>query len=198
METSQGPVEFDSFEEPMGIEDFEPEIREATESLMWLGYIEDNFEFCGHTFVLRTLKGDEELLASLVCKEYVETWGQHRAWAWAQVALALVSVDGDTEFCPQVSVDKKAYARARFNYCTSNWVWAVAEFLYGCYAQLLQRQAEVLQEMESLSQGNLPTFTPFAGSSTDKGDSGPKEDIRDYLGTDQPDSTPSNPDFFDS
>jgi hypothetical protein len=52
-------------DEPTSIEDFPPEIREDVEGLLWLGYLEDSFDFCGHQFVIRTLRGDEELLAGL-------------------------------------------------------------------------------------------------------------------------------------
>jgi len=177
-----------------GIEAFEPDIRDDTNSLIYLGRIEDSFHFCGHTFNMRTLYGDEELLAGLVCKEYAETWTQHKAWAWSLAALALTAVDGDQDFCPRQTRDPKAYAHARFNYCTSQWFWPVGNYLYNCYRSLEQRQAQVLSEVEDLSRGILPMSTPFAGSSIDKGDSQaeqePTEDIMDLL-TEPEDSTES-------
>lgn len=177
------------------LEDFPPEVREDVEGLIWLGYLEDEFDFCGHHFVIRTLRGDEELLASLVCKEFVETLGQARAWVWAQIAMALVAVDGDENFCPPVSSNKRDYARARFQYCTARWFWPVAAFINTRYGLLIERQQEAIQRVEDLFKGNPLTSTPFVGSSIDKGDSEvpePQEEIQDYL--DLPDSTDSNSD----
>lgn len=201
MEESQVPADeimvgFDDDPLPhhaTAIEDFPPEVREDVEGLIWLGYLEDEFELLGHSFVIRTLRGDEELLASLVSKEWIDTLGQNRAWAWSQLALALVSVDYDENFCPAAGPDKRAYARARFNYVTSNWYWPVADKLFEKYRQLQERQLEAIQRVEDLSTGSLPISQPFAGSLTDKGDSEPpQEDIREFLDT--PDSTDSNSD----
>lgn len=168
--------------EPQGIESFPDDIREDVEGLMWLGFLEDEFDFCGHSFVIRTLRGDEELLAGVLTKEYMDTLGQSRAWAWALVSLALVAVDGDESFCPPSGPDKRAYARARFQYCTSKWFWPVAEYIFRRYTTLLERQAQAVEAVEDFASGSLPLPMPFVGSSTDKGDSSPPlEDIREYL-----------------
>lgn len=180
------------------IEDFPPEIRDAVEGLMFLGYLEDSFEFCGHHFVIRTLRGDEELLASLICKEFVQTLGQARAWVWAQIALALVSIDGDDNFCPPVSNNKRDYARARFQYVTGKWYWPLAAYINSRYETLCELQAEGVQRVEDLYKGNRLTSTPSADSLSDRADleeqeaSEPQEDILEFL--DQPDSTDSNSD----
>jgi hypothetical protein len=183
--------------EPESLEDFPSQVREDVEGLMWLGYLEDEFDFCGHHFVIRTLRGDEELLAALVTKEYIETMGQARAWEWAIVAMALISVDWDEAFCPPVGRDPRSYARARFHYCTNKWFYPLANFLYKQYAKLLVRQKDAMEAMEDLSQGSLSMFTPSPGSLTDRADSDPQEaeqqeDIRDFL--DPQDSTTSNED----
>ncbi len=191
---------FEEEKEATKIEDFPDAIREDVEGLLWLGYLQDTFSFCGHDFVIRTLRGDEELLAALISKEFIESVGQARAWAWAQIALALVSVDGDADFCPPAGPNKREYARARFQYCTSKWFWPVAAHIYSQYTQLLERQTEAIGRVEDLFTGSLPMSTPFVGSSTDRADSeeqpaedtGPQEDIREYL--DPQDSTDSKPD----
>lgn len=175
------------------LEDFPAEAREDVEGLLYLGYLEDDFELYGHSFVIRTLRGDEELLAALVCKEWVETLGQTRAWAWSQIALALVSVDNDLEFCPQISPDRRAYARARFQYVTSKWYWPVAEKIFEHYLELQKRQLEALERVEDLSQGSLLMSQPSVGSLTSKGvseEAEPQEDIKEFL--DPQDSTDSN------
>lgn len=175
--------------EPEGFDSFPDQVRDDVEGLIWLGFLQDSFSFCGHDFVIRTLRGDEELLASLVTKEFVETLGQSRAWAWATIALAIESVDGDEAFCPPAGPNKKEFARARFQYVTSRWYWPIAEYIYRRYSDLLIRQAKAVEAMEDFSRENLSTFTPFAGFSTDKGVSAQEAtEIMEFLQED-PDST---------
>lgn len=174
-----------------GFAQFPDRVQEDVEGLIWLGYLEDAFDFCGHHFVIRTLRGEEELLAAAVTKEYVETLGQSRAWVWAVVSLSLVSVDGDEAFCPPIGPDRSAYARARFAYVTQNWFWPVAAAIFQRYTTLQERQTRAVEAVEDLSQGNLPMFTPFADSSTDKGDSPENLDMEEALDLldEDPDST---------
>lgn len=177
------------------IEDFPPEIQENVEGLMFLGELYDNFDFCGHHFVIRTLRGDEELLAALVSKEFVETVGRDRAWIWALVSMCLVSIDGDENFCPPLTGNKRDYARARFQYCTRNWFWPLAVHINQKYAELQQEQEQAMGRVEDLLKGSPHTSTPYAGSSNVQGDSEaqPTEDIREFLETpDQDDSKPDS------
>lgn len=175
---------------PTSLEDFPPAIREDVEGLIYLGYLEDTFEFCGHQFCIHTLRGEEELLASLVCKEFQETMGEPRAWIWALISMCVDAVDGDENFCPAIGPNRREYAKARYNYCTKNWYWLTAAYIHEKYAALLVRQAEALKRVEDLYKGNRNTFMPSAGSSTDKGSSEePEEDVREYL--DPPDITGS-------
>jgi hypothetical protein len=150
---------------------FPPTVHDDVEGLLYLGYLEESFDFCGHRFTLRTLRGEEELLAGLVCKEYQEVVGQDKALAWATIGLALVEVDGDEDFCPPVSRDKKEFARARFQYVTGKWFWPLGARLWREYANLLTRQAEAVSEMGDFFERSLLPDMPFADSLTDKGDS---------------------------
>lgn len=189
---SQAP-ELDVEPEFEGMESLPPDVRQDANDLQWLGYVEDSFDFAGHRFMLRTLYGEEELLAAVICKRFMETLGQHKAYGWALVSLALTSVDDDPDFCPQVSVDPEMYAKARFQYCTRNWHWPVCKFLYSAYAELLQRQEAAIEAMENLSEGSLPTSMPFADSSIDKESLGQVgQEIKDHLaGTESDQQTPS-------
>lgn len=168
-------------QEPTPFDAFPPQVREDVNGLIWLGYLEDEFTFCGHNFVIRLLRGDEELLAALVIKEYTETVGQAKAQVWATVALALTAVDGAEDFCPPASPAKEAYARARFQWVTGNWYWPVALFIYTRYTELLQRQNEAMEALEDFCNGNPSIFSPWPGSSTDKASSPPQSDIREFL-----------------
>jgi len=159
---------------------FPDAVIEDVEGLLWLGYLEDTVDFCGHEFVIRTLRLEEEILAGLITKDYVETLAQAKAWVAAQVGLALVAIDGDENFCPQAGPNKKDYARARFQYVSSNWFEPTINYLYSRYTNLIQRQLAALEEMENLSKESRITFTASPDSLTDKADFIPPE-IMDFL-----------------
>lgn len=170
-------------QEPTPFDAFPDDVRSDIDGLIWLGYLEENFSFCGHDFVVRTLRGDEELLAGLVMKDYVETLGQAKAHVWSTIALALVAVDGAEDFCPKATPNKKDYARARFQWVTGNWYWPTGLYIFDKYNAMVKRQQAALDELEDFCNGSLPTFTPGADSWIDKAPSAtPQEDIRQYLG----------------
>lgn len=164
---------------------FPDEINDDVDGLVWLGYLEDTIEYCGHEFVIRTIRAEEQLLASLVIKEYSETLGQAKAWVAAHVGLALVSVDGDDEFCPQAGFSKKDYARARFRYVTSKWYEPTINRIYEAYSNLLERQSAVLDELENLSKESRITFTASPDSLTPKVDSEAVQEIMELMAEDQ-------------
>ena len=155
----------------MEVEDgFPEEVIDDVEGLLWLGYLEDTVEFCGHEFVIRTLKLEEEILAGVITKDYMETLAQAKAWVAAQIGLALVAIDGDEDFCPAAGPNKKDYARARFQYVISNWYEPTINFLYSRYTILVERQLQAIQELENLSKESRITFMASPGSLTDKAD----------------------------
>jgi hypothetical protein len=166
-------------------DEFPEEVNEDVDGLIWLGYLEDTIDYCGHEFVIRTLRSEEQLLASLVTKEYTDTLGQAKAWVAAHVGLALVSVDGDEEFCPKASFSKKDYARARFQYVTGKWFEPTINRIYNAYSDLLERQASVLEEMENLSQESRISFTASPDSLKPKADSQTVQEIMELLEEDQ-------------
>jgi hypothetical protein len=176
------------------LSDFPIQVQEDVNGLMFLGHFEERYEFCGHTFVLRTIKGGEELKASLICKEFNETLGQARAWTWAILSQCLTTIDGAEDWCPDQSTNELLNARARFSYLSNGWYWPTAAFLFARYNELLERQSIAIQAMEDLSYRNQPMSMPSAGSSKPQGNSEPdppQEDIRDFL-EDEGDTTPSN------
>lgn len=181
MESQVDKTPFDAFPE---------DVRPDIDGLIWLGYLEDVVSYCGHDFVIRTLRGEEELMAARVIKDYMETMGQAKAHVWATISLALYAVDGAEDFCPPISPNKMDFARARFQWVTKNWYWPLAIHLYDKYLELLKRQQKALDEIEGFLAENPLSHMPFAGSWTDKEFSAPEEDIRDYLNPE--DSTPSS------
>lgn len=129
-----------------------PQVAEAVKGVSLIGHIEDQLSWCGHTFGLRTLVGDEELYAGLAVKKYMGTPGQAKAWAWAQVALAITSVDGETDFCPRAGPDDEEYAKARFRYLTSHWHWPTCEALYAAFVELQEEADAGIQVLRGKSE----------------------------------------------
>jgi hypothetical protein len=161
--------EFVMDDSPMSITDFPQESRESVTGLLWLGFLEETVDVFGHEFVVRTLRVGEDLQVGLLTKEYADSLGQEQAIATATVALALKSVDGDPDFCPQVSKSAD-HAKQRFQYVQNNWYMPVIFKVFDAYLGLLDRQNDALQRVEDLSQRSLNTFMPSPDSLIEKGD----------------------------
>jgi hypothetical protein len=179
----------DAPEAPRGLEQFPDEIREDVNGLLFLGHLEDDFEVFGHHFVIRTLKGDEELNAGVLTKEYQDTLSQSKAAIWANVCQALVSVDYDNDFCPPAGPDKLSHARARFRYCTHNWYWLTAWEIWGRLRLLNARQLAAANAIRDLSTRSPENFSPSPDSLTEPGTSEEPPEILEHL---DEDSTESN------
>lgn len=149
---------------------FPPEAQKSVEGLVWLGYLERTFTFCGHRFTLHTLQGEDDLYTGLLAKEYQETLSQAKAWAYANVAMALKAVDGDENFCPAIGPDPEAHARAKFNY-VRRWHWPTIEYIYEQFAFLVREQIEAIRAVQDLSNRSLKPSTPSLDSLTEPGDS---------------------------
>lgn len=162
---------------------FPAQVQEDVHGLIHLGYLEETIEWCGHSFTLHTLNGEEELAVGLLCKEYAETLAQAKAWAWANVSQSLAAVDGDPDFCPPIGPDPMIHAKARFRYLLK-WFWPTIEELYRHYALLVERQVAAIRAVRDLSNRSLENFSPFPDSSTEQGGSDEpegQEDIREFL-----------------
>lgn len=145
--------------------EFDPEVMAPIEGLIHLGDIRnDNIEFAGHTFGLRTLTAAEDIAAAAVIQPFRNTLKEPEAWASAQVGLALTHVDGDEDFCPNVGPNQQSFARARMNYITTNWHFIVIDHLFREYAKLLEQQAEKVRQVQDLSAGSLLTSWPSEDS----------------------------------
>jgi hypothetical protein len=153
---------FDQFDQPT---------RDAIDGLIHLGELSTEVEFCGHTFGLRTLRADEEIAAAKIVDSFRGTLREPQAWAAAQVALALTHVDHAEDFCPAIGPDKVSFARARFQYITSNWYQPTIDFLFGEYAELLEKQVIAIRAVQDLSNRSRPTFSPLPDSLTGQGTS---------------------------
>lgn len=104
-------------------------------------------------------------MAAKLTEEY-QNVGQPKAFSWAHVALSIVSLDGDTEFCPPLGPDGLTNAKAKFRYVT-RWFPPVGEFIFARYAALVEKQSRALEEMENLSQRSLHSYERLVDSSNE-------------------------------
>jgi hypothetical protein len=131
---------------------FDERYIEPFKGLMYLGALTKEFEWLGHTFVIRTLTTNELLQVGLIVREYADSIAQGRAYAAAMVATATISVDGEDLPTPVMTSDiGNAWVRQRFNYVTSRWFPYTIDKVYSEYLELDKQASEVIEQMGNLS-----------------------------------------------
>lgn len=147
------PSEETSEEQPSTFADFPEEARESVTGLAWLGFLEDTVYIWGHEFRIRTLRVGEELQVGLLTKKYADSIGEENAVATATVAMALKSIDGDTNFCPQ-AMKESAFAEQRYQWLQANCYMPTVIRIFEAYLGLIQEQRDILARVEDLSSGS--------------------------------------------
>lgn len=151
------------------INEFASESIEPVEGIAYLGALETDVEFCGHTFGLRTLRANEEIAAAKAIEDFRGTIKEADAWMAVQVGIALTHIDDDESFCPQAGPNILAFAKARINYVTSQWYWPTIDFLYQTFAALQEKQIEAFRTAQDLLPKAPTGYTPLANSSEQQG-----------------------------
>ena len=127
---------------------FPPQMISQMQDLLHLGELNDQFEYLGHTFEIRTMRIGEELAALAQIKQYQDVpLAQGRAYATAMVAGAVVTVDGQP-LVQSLSPGERGNAAQKFSK-VSQWYFYVIDYIYKRYLELEKKQAEVLQELQS-------------------------------------------------
>ena len=148
---------------------FSDQVRLAVRGLAFIGQLQKEVEYCGHTFTLKTLLPAEKAAVSIVVHPWRGTISEGEVWANAQVALALTSIDGDNEFCEKAGPDINEFAKARLNYATKSWYQPTLSLLYARYLELEQEALDGIRELQDLSERNLDPSPPSPGFSIDPG-----------------------------
>lgn len=143
---------------------FSDEIRLAVRGLTFLGHIEKEVTFCGHSFTLRTLYPSEKAAVSLVVQPWRGSISEGEVWANAQVGLSLTSVDNDNDFCKQAGPDLNDFAKARLNYVTQKWYQPTLSFLYARYLELEKEALDGIRELQDFSERNRVPSQPSPDS----------------------------------
>ncbi len=125
---------------------------EPFEGLVFLGALTSTFEWLGHSFVVKTVTGDEVLGAAQIVKPWQGTLGESRAYAIAMAAVAIVSIDGQELPIP-VSSEGGEYAwiYQRFNYVKAHWHAPTIDKVYSEFRTLEGKTDAVLEAMEKAS-----------------------------------------------
>lgn len=167
---------------------FSEEIRVPVAGLMHLGYLTETINFCGHTFVLETLRPYVKYAIAQALEPYRNTLQEPEVYAALHVGMALTSVDGVSDFCPPTGSNLREYVDARLRWITTEtgWFQPTINFLYANYINLENKVQAGMMELQNLSGGNRDTSLPLPGFSHAPGHS------TEETPSDTPPSEPSN------
>lgn len=116
--------------------------------LVNFGRLTTTFNFWGHSFVIQSLKMNEELQVNQLASEYANRIDQGaKAFAAATVAASIVTVDGIPLVAPLGPNDTSVVTR-KFNYLLDNYYWVAIEAIYEECAKLSARLTEALEEFK--------------------------------------------------
>lgn len=131
--------------------------RERLTGLMFLGRLEEDVEWLGHKFVIRTRTAGEQIEAGIVMQPAVGTRVEMKAWQAATVAAGLSSVDGGPLIVP-LNINVEVSLRERYEYILKNWYPPTIDVLYQRILALEVEARELVDAMgEAFGQG---TTTP--------------------------------------
>lgn len=152
---------------------FPEEIRDRVTGLAHLGYLTETVEFCGHTFVMETIRPYMKFAIAQALEPYRNTLQEPNVYAALHVAAALTSIDGDPEFCPQIGPNAREFAEARLRWITqeTGWFQPTIDFLFAYYVSIEQKVQEAIIELHRLSDRGRDTSQPSPDFLTDSGPS---------------------------
>jgi hypothetical protein len=155
---------FPSPEQEIALGDLDPRWRTDYHGLLYLGALTGKFSYLGHSFVIRTLRSDEELLVAQLAQPWVNTVGQVRAHAIAMVALCTQLVDGRPLPVPigEQQAGNTGWAEQRFLYCR-RWYAMVIDEIFNRYLELEGRARKIVDD---LGKGQAPADPGQDSSST--------------------------------
>jgi len=98
---------------------FDARYRDPLTGLIYLGRLEDTFEWGGHSFRIRTLTSGEIIRAGLLIKPALGTRAEMKAHQASWVAGGLISVDGQPLVMPLGT--KEITQEEKYRYILENW-----------------------------------------------------------------------------
>ena len=140
--------------------EFPPDLQRGAIDLTYLGHLTERIEFCGYTFVLETIRPYMKNILGQALEPWRNTIQEPQAWAALNVSMALQSVNGKTDFCPQTQDNPLDFTIARYNWITGpQGFWEpTITFLFGKYAEMEQQVIDYIAELHRLSQRGRDTL----------------------------------------
>lgn len=131
---------------------FDPKYAEPFRGLAYIGALQNEFEWTGHRFVVRTLRDGEKLAVAKIIQEYSDTMGADRAYACAIAAMCVIHVDGEELPIP-IGESRKAYewGLQRFSYVVENWFSPTVNRVFNEYLTLEDLAVQVVEAMGKAS-----------------------------------------------
>lgn len=131
--------------------EFDPKVRDPFNGLLFLGSLQDKFDWGGHSFTIRTLRSGELADVALAIKKYDGTDGEMKAYQGAVAAASLLDIDGEGFPLPTpIRSDEKEFDR-RFAYIMRNWFPPTLDAIYERYITLELTVREVVEAMGNRS-----------------------------------------------
>lgn len=106
---------------------------EPLRGLMFLGYMEDEVEYAGHTFLIRTLTEGEILRIGQLMKAYRGSVTEAESRKMYTVAACMMNVDGEPVYRPYNEEYDLIYEKAQV---IKRWFPAVVNAVYNAYLEL--------------------------------------------------------------
>jgi hypothetical protein len=136
--------------QPEPLPEFDQRCRQDFDGLLYLGALERQFAWLGHTFVIRTLNSAELVEIGLLVKEYSGSDSYLRAYQGAVTAACVRQVDGKP--IPVIPIsDSDTALRERFNWIMRHWFPPTLDQVYQEYILLETRAREVIEAMGKAS-----------------------------------------------
>jgi len=138
------PPEEDSSEDK-----FDTMAEQDVVGLIFLGFLQRSCDVLGHSFVLRTLTGAEDLAVAQIIDEQPGLASSGKALMYAQVAAALLIVDGKEMAAPLNDSFEQTVAtiRKRIAYILQ-WHPTVVDRLFNEYQELQVRVSDAFKDYE--------------------------------------------------
>jgi len=129
-------------------ERFLPEMERDVDGLLWLGYLTEDVELYGHRFTIKTITRGERLITHQLVRRYEDSLGLSDAYETAQVAAALVSIDGYP--LAEIEPGKDQFNRIKANFeLVQRWYDPIISSLFEKVAVLNARQQQALLAFRS-------------------------------------------------
>jgi hypothetical protein len=133
--------------EPVAPKEFDPRYRQSFLGVMFIGYLENEFEFSHHKFRIATPSRRERMQIGLAIQEYKDAPTWELAWQAAVVAAFLLAIDDEPLPEPVVKNSKLTAYTERFNWVIDNLYEPVIDHVYTKCFELWGEVDKVMEGM---------------------------------------------------